>query len=154
MATLFWFLVPCNSFDSGSRRCQYSTDFLWAPGAVCSWKAVLAHPTVIDQYWYRTGLTWQKSVSFMVTTVVTTGCLGALGSDFVTGDSARRKQLFHGLFERSAEVDLDSLGIPWGGWRNNIDDLLLLHTTLWLHKSIIHWSVFPIWSCHGSLHAV
>lgn len=46
----------------------------------------------------------------MVTTVVTTGWLGALGSGFVSGDRARRKQVFHGFFDRSAEVDLDSLG--------------------------------------------
>lgn len=51
-------------------------------------------------------------MSFMVATVVATGCLGTLGSGFVTGDSARRKQACHGLLERSAEVDLDSLGIP------------------------------------------
>lgn len=40
---LLWFgvcsLVPWHSFDSGSRNCQYSSDFLWALGSVCRCQA-------------------------------------------------------------------------------------------------------------------
>lgn len=64
-------------------------------------------------------------------------------SGYVAGERARRKQVFCWLIERSATrgFGLVRTRIPRGGWRNNRDDLLLLHTTLWLrkkHSILIH----------------
>lgn len=151
VAAAVWALVSCLSFDSDSRSRKYSTDF-FVGARICIQITGTSHRV--------SSLVWQipASRSSFLSTAMAMGCRGSgrFGVRWCCWQQSKWEAGFLLAVWKICRSGFGFMGtgIPWGGWRNSTDDFLLLRTTLWLHKTIIHWSVFPIWSCHGSLHAV